>query len=151
MFEYSLRIVIYSLIHSVCHSLICPPSPCSINLSAQSMFHSVCQSLVLFVNEVCHSFVLAVCYSAICSMCHPFIHSLIWSVIHSSIPSVIHPFGLSFAHPQELPFMATENVIMEMVKVGGDRQEVHEKIRVLSQEAGARCALISRQNSHIFS
>ena len=43
--------------------------------------------------------------------------------------------------------MATENVIMEMVKVGGDRQEVHEKIRVLSQEAGARCALLSRKKN----
>ncbi len=37
----------------------------------------------------------------------------------------------------ELPFMATENIIMECVKAGGDRQELHERIRVLSQEAGA--------------
>lgn len=37
---------------------------------------------------------------------------------------------------QELPFMATENVIMAMVKAGGDRQVCHEKIRVLSHEAG---------------
>ncbi|MBO4323045.1 MAG: adenylosuccinate lyase, partial [Clostridia bacterium] len=36
----------------------------------------------------------------------------------------------------ELPFMATENIIMECVKAGGDRQEVHEKIRELSMEAG---------------
>ncbi len=36
----------------------------------------------------------------------------------------------------ELPFMATENIIMECVKAGGDRQKLHEKIRVLSQEAG---------------
>ncbi len=35
----------------------------------------------------------------------------------------------------ELPFMATENIIMECVKAGGDRQELHERIRVLSQEA----------------
>lgn len=39
---------------------------------------------------------------------------------------------------QELPFMATENILMECVKAGGDRQELHEKIRVLSMEAGKR-------------
>jgi adenylosuccinate lyase len=36
----------------------------------------------------------------------------------------------------ELPFMATENIIMEGVKNGGDRQELHEEIRVMSMEAG---------------
>ncbi len=36
----------------------------------------------------------------------------------------------------ELPFMATENIIMQGVKKGGDRQELHEKIRVHSMEAG---------------
>ena len=38
----------------------------------------------------------------------------------------------------ELPFMATENLMMDAVKAGGDRQELHEKIRVLSMEAGKR-------------
>lgn len=43
------------------------------------------------------------------------------------------------AHVQnELPFMATENILMEAVKRGGDRQELHEKIRVHSMEAGKR-------------
>ena len=37
----------------------------------------------------------------------------------------------------ELPFMATENIMMDAVKKGGDRQELHEKIRKLSMEAGA--------------
>ncbi len=36
----------------------------------------------------------------------------------------------------ELPFMATENIMMDAVKAGGDRQELHEKIRKLSMEAG---------------
>ena len=37
----------------------------------------------------------------------------------------------------ELPFMATENIMMDAVKKGGDRQELHERIRQLSMEAGA--------------
>ncbi len=36
----------------------------------------------------------------------------------------------------ELPFMATENILMECVKAGGDRQQLHERLRVLSMEAG---------------
>ena len=36
----------------------------------------------------------------------------------------------------ELPFMTTENIMMDAVKAGGDRQELHEKIRTLSMEAG---------------
>ena len=38
--------------------------------------------------------------------------------------------------PEELPFMATENIMMDAVKAGGDRQELHERIRELSMEAG---------------
>ena len=45
-----------------------------------------------------------------------------------------HPQVIERRIKAELPFMATENVIMAMVKKsGGDRQECHEKIRVLSQ------------------
>jgi adenylosuccinate lyase len=39
---------------------------------------------------------------------------------------------------EELPFMATEDILMEAVKMGGDRQELHEKIRRYSMEAGKR-------------
>ena len=39
---------------------------------------------------------------------------------------------------RELPFMATENIMMDCVKRGGDRQELHERIRVHSMEAARR-------------
>lgn len=51
---------------------------------------------------------------------------------------VVYPQIIRRRIQQELPFMATENVIMAMVKAGGDRQVCHEHIRVLSHEAGAR-------------
>ena len=50
---------------------------------------------------------------------------------------VVYPSVIARRINQELPFMATENIIMAMVKSGGDRQECHEKIRVLSHLAGA--------------
>ncbi|XP_063234541.1 adenylosuccinate lyase [Bacillus rossius redtenbacheri] len=50
---------------------------------------------------------------------------------------VVYPKVIEKHIRQELPFMSTENVIMAMVKAGADRQECHEHIRVLSQEAGA--------------
>ena len=46
----------------------------------------------------------------------------------------------------ELPFMATENIMMDAVKKGGDRQELHEKIRTLSMEAGAAVKKEGREN-----
>merc|ERR1712098_791616 len=49
---------------------------------------------------------------------------------------VVYPKVIQRYMDQELPFMATENFIMEMVKAGGDRQECHEQIRVLSHQAG---------------
>ncbi|KAJ8652081.1 adenylosuccinate lyase [Lichtheimia ornata] len=48
---------------------------------------------------------------------------------------VVYPKVIERRIKQELPFMATENIIMAMVKKGGDRQECHEQIRVLSHEA----------------
>lgn len=48
---------------------------------------------------------------------------------------VVYPKVIERRINAELPFMATENIIMAMVKAGGDRQECHEKIRVLSQQA----------------
>ena len=47
----------------------------------------------------------------------------------------------------ELPFMATENIIMACVKAGGSRQELHERIRVLSMEAGKNVKLNGGENN----
>ena len=46
----------------------------------------------------------------------------------------------------ELPFMATENIMMDAVKAGGDRQELHERIRTLSMEAGRHVKEEGRDN-----
>lgn len=50
---------------------------------------------------------------------------------------------------EELPFMATENILMECVKAGGNRQELHEKIRVLSMEAGKNVKEYGKKNNLI--
>ena len=49
---------------------------------------------------------------------------------------VVYPKVIEKRLMSELPFMATENIMMDAVKAGGDRQELHERIRELSMEAG---------------
>ena len=51
---------------------------------------------------------------------------------------VVYPKVIRKHLMSELPFMATENIMMDAVKKGGDRQELHERIRELSMEAGKR-------------
>src|SRR5690606_39137343 len=50
---------------------------------------------------------------------------------------------------EELPFMATEYIIMEEVKSGGDRQEIHETIRVHSMEASKKVKMEGKENDLI--
>ena len=47
----------------------------------------------------------------------------------------------------ELPFMATENIMMDAVKKGGDRQKLHERIRQLSMEAGENVKIRGQENN----
>ncbi|TFK37539.1 L-Aspartase-like protein [Crucibulum laeve] len=62
---------------------------------------------------------------------------------------VVYPMVIARRISQELPFMATENVIMALVKKGGDRQEAHEKIRVLSHEAAHQVKQLGLENDLI--
>jgi len=59
---------------------------------------------------------------------------------------VVYPEIIKRHINAELPFMATENIIMAMVKKGGDRQICHEEIRVLSQLAGAEVKQKGKDN-----
>ena len=60
---------------------------------------------------------------------------------------VVYPKVIEKHLIAELPFMATENIMMDMVKDGGDRQEIHEKIRCLSMEAGREVKMNGNENN----
>ncbi|KAJ8945735.1 hypothetical protein NQ314_009098 [Rhamnusium bicolor] len=62
---------------------------------------------------------------------------------------VVYPKVIERRINQELPFMSAENLIMAMVKKGGDRQVCHEKIRVLSHEAGAQVKQFGKDNDFL--
>lgn len=59
---------------------------------------------------------------------------------------VVYPKVVTRRLMEELPFMATENIMMDAVKAGGDRQELHEKIRDLSQAAANRVKVEGQPN-----
>ena len=62
---------------------------------------------------------------------------------------VVHEKVIERHVREELPFMASENIMMDAVKRGGDRQELHERIRVLSQEAGRNVKDLGLSNNLI--
>jgi adenylosuccinate lyase len=62
---------------------------------------------------------------------------------------VVYPKVIEKHILEELPFMATENIMMEAVKRGGDRQELHERIRVHSMEAAKMVKVEGKKNDLI--
>ena len=60
---------------------------------------------------------------------------------------VVYPKVIEKHMMAELPFMATENIMMDAVKAGGDRQELHERIRELSMEAGTTVKVEGKDNN----
>ena len=60
---------------------------------------------------------------------------------------VVYPKVIEKRLRSELPFMATENIMMDAVKAGGNRQELHERIRELSMEAGKNVKVEGKDNN----
>ena len=60
---------------------------------------------------------------------------------------VVYPKVIEKRLRAELPFMATENIMMDAVKLGGNRQELHERIRELSMEAGRNVKVEGKENN----
>ncbi len=71
----------------------------------------------------------------------------IWANVAAGL--VVHPRVIEKHVLEELPFMASENIMMDAVKRGGDRQALHERIRVLSQEAGYNVKELGQPNNLI--
>ncbi len=61
---------------------------------------------------------------------------ILWEAVVTGL--VVHPAVIRRRLAEELPFLATENVLMAAAKKGGDRQGLHERIRLLTQAAGDR-------------
>ena len=63
---------------------------------------------------------------------------------------VVYPKVIGARVAAELPFMATENILMAAVRAGGDRQELHEKIRLHSHDAAAQVKNLGKDNDLIY-
>ena len=72
---------------------------------------------------------------------------IIWKNVLDGL--VVYPKMIEKRIMAELPFMSTEYIIMECVKNGGDRQELHERIRVHSMEAGKMVKIEGKENDLI--
>ena len=72
---------------------------------------------------------------------------IIWKNVLDGL--VVYPKMIEKRIMSELPFMSTEYIIMECVKNGGDRQELHERIRVHSMEAGKMGKIEGKENDLI--
>ena len=73
--------------------------------------------------------------------------SILELYINISSGLVVYPKVIEAHLMAELPFMATENIMMDAVKAGGDRQELHERIRQLSMEAGKTVKIEGKDNN----
>lgn len=71
----------------------------------------------------------------------------IWANVAAGL--VVHPKVIEKHVLEELPFMASENIMMDAVKRGGNRQELHERIRELSQKAGYNVKELGASNNLI--
>jgi adenylosuccinate lyase len=69
---------------------------------------------------------------------------LLWRNVASSL--VVYPNRIAKNMAEELPFLCTEEIIMQGVKKGLDRQELHEKIRIHSQEAAKQVKALGKEN-----
>ena len=73
---------------------------------------------------------------------------LLWDAVTDGL--VVHPTVVRRHLDAELPFLATENILMAAAKKGGDRQALHEKLRVLTQAAGDRMKAEGGENDLLF-
>jgi adenylosuccinate lyase len=73
---------------------------------------------------------------------------LLWDSVADGL--VVHPAVVRRRLDVEIPFLATENILMAASKKGGDRQALHEKIRVLAQAAGDRMKNEGGENDLLF-